>query len=456
MKENKLYFKSLAVITALIVNTGLAANIEHLNTYNILGSKNSYSFQNEKTILNVKNSSHSFLGEAKVANISSFEYSYGLSGNQYHAAFSHSQEEQHGILGYTLGGLTVSAMTGDSESFLHDAGSFQGVNRFGFHGGNNVGFSFQGAGIDAQLFNGVHTQFGFAKLASNFDNIESRGVRYFELSSQKPIGNLSGLYSRFSVIDRGDEQVGQALEAGFNFKKAAIMLQGMEVDGNKRMFRAETQLYINESTQIAFDVSHTKDPSHFDDNRYAALLSLSRVLGVKPKLYFGANDGDVGVKQKKKFPTRPVLIGAGLVAVAAIASSGDEDTDTATRSRTERDAAFEVLNGINPRSVNENREYGGWVYRNQDNTYGSSSPVRGTLDSVSLPDPSSSNPAGSTTTASYHTHGGPDPRYDNENFSPTDINGDIADGVAGYLATPGGQFLYHSGGNVQNLGTVAN
>ena len=222
------------------------------------------------------------------------------------------------------------------------------------------------------------------------------------------------------------------------------------------MTRFRTQFALNNATQLAFDLSQTRDPSHFDESRYTSLISIQHLIGVKPKTYFGLKEDESAVKSKKARINRPILIGAGVVAGAALISSGSDSTDESSRSQNEIDAAFAVLNEINPTSVRENLEYGGWVYRNQDNTFGSSAPVRGQAASVTLPSPSSSTPAGSTVTASYHTHAGFDPRYDNENFSPQDIFADNSLGIGGYLATPAGSFQYHFGNNIQVLGRVAN
>ncbi|NKB63209.1 MAG: DUF4329 domain-containing protein [Gammaproteobacteria bacterium] len=66
--------------------------------------------------------------------------------------------------------------------------------------------------------------------------------------------------------------------------------------------------------------------------------------------------------------------------------------------------------------------------------------------------------SGSSGTTSYHTHAGPDPRYDSENFSEQDLLSDREFALDGYLGTPGGQFKYHNyiTGAITTLGTIAN
>ena len=151
-----------------------------------------------------------------------------------------------------------------------------------------------------------------------------------------------------------------------------------------------------------------------------------------------------------------VALAAGAVGIALVASSGSESSDNQLRFSTQHDAARNVLNGINPTSVAENLEYGGWVYRNSDNTFSATEPVKGTVDSVSIGSPSSIG-AG-TATATYHTHGGFDPRFDSENFSFADISLNNNWGVDGYLGTPGGLFKFHHflTGTITTLGTIAN
>ena len=134
-------------------------------------------------------------------------------------------------------------------------------------------------------------------------------------------------------------------------------------------------------------------------------------------------------------------------------SSGDDDRDDNTmRFSQQNDAAFDVLNRVNPLSVAENREYGGFVVINPDGSYSPTDTVTGDATSVSIP--FSLVPAGSTATASVHTHAAFDPRFDNENFSNTDLESDRNSMLDGYLATPGGQFKYHNveTGQITTLG----
>jgi RHS repeat-associated protein len=102
-----------------------------------------------------------------------------------------------------------------------------------------------------------------------------------------------------------------------------------------------------------------------------------------------------------------------------------------------RDAGSAALRDINGRSIRENREYAGIIYKNSDGTYSYTPPRKG--------DEHKSNtgiaPIGNEVVGDYHTHGAESPEYDDENFSKTDKNGNESDGIAGYLATPSGKIL---------------
>jgi RHS repeat-associated protein len=96
-------------------------------------------------------------------------------------------------------------------------------------------------------------------------------------------------------------------------------------------------------------------------------------------------------------------------------------------------AARDALQYINPRSIYEGREFGGWIRQVKSSAFTYDEPTRGTKDSLpNMPE------MGTTDVAWFHTHGDPDPRYDNEHFSPQDKQfGEYYD-ANGYLGTPAG------------------
>ena len=159
---------------------------------------------------------------------------------------------------------------------------------------------------------------------------------------------------------------------------------------------------------------------------------------------------------------RLVLAASVCLSALLISSCGGGGTSSGVSTDTGRwpgqhDAAWNALNDINPTSVSENVEYGGWVYLNAAATYSFLDPVRGTVNAVNIGSPDQV-PTGTVAMASYHTHGGDDPRFDTETFSPIDLITDNLWKVDGYLATPLGAFKYHHylTGEVLQLGTVAN
>ncbi|MCF6273861.1 MAG: DUF4329 domain-containing protein [Rhodobacteraceae bacterium] len=97
------------------------------------------------------------------------------------------------------------------------------------------------------------------------------------------------------------------------------------------------------------------------------------------------------------------------------------------------------LNAIQRRSIVENREYCGYLGLTPAGAFAISPPERGSLDSCTPDNP----PASLTLLASYHTHAAYAPDYDSEAPSIDDLRGDIAEGVNGYIATPGGRLWYN-------------
>ena len=99
------------------------------------------------------------------------------------------------------------------------------------------------------------------------------------------------------------------------------------------------------------------------------------------------------------------------------------------------DAVKDAFAYINPSSIADSREYGGWIHKDADGKYHYSEPTKGTKDGLgNIPD------AAATDVAWYHTHGSADPGYDNENFSGADGDKGYSDAInkVGWLATPAG------------------
>lgn len=441
-----LIFSTSASATSLLDDSGLPLSANSFSSNGLTSGEYANQWQ-------IHQFNQQFSDETAYRSITKLNYQQSAPGGQWQFSLSNTTDEFHGVIGYRYNQLTLSAMAGSAQAFLRDAGSYYGVNRFGFHGGNGQSFDFVGAALDTQLFKQTHLQLGFAHLDSDNNALESRQASYAELSS----GNV---FARFTALDRGQQTIGYAVDAGLVVGNSEFIAQSLTTENDKRMFRLRSQYKLSNRSALMFDIGHIDNPLYYDQSRYNVLLSFKMAFD-KPR-YIAWNvdktnpDAAPEEKGKKSRINRPLVIGAGVVAAAAVASSGSNDQDNSERLQAQHDAGFRAVNAVNPRSVRENREYGGWVYQNQDNTYSSTSPVRGDVASVFLPAPASVLPAGSRLRASYHTHAGPDPRFDNENFSPQDIRSDNALGIGGYLGTPGGAFKYHKGGRVTVLGRVAN
>lgn len=98
--------------------------------------------------------------------------------------------------------------------------------------------------------------------------------------------------------------------------------------------------------------------------------------------------------------------------------------------------AIATLGRVQARSISENEEFCGVIIESDDGTLSSSKVYDGgraecSFDRFSQP--------GSHVIASFHTHGGVDPDYDSEFPSIEDLEGDMDDRIAGFIATPGGR-----------------
>lgn len=101
--------------------------------------------------------------------------------------------------------------------------------------------------------------------------------------------------------------------------------------------------------------------------------------------------------------------------------------------------AKEQLDALQPRSFSDNLELCGIIFETSDGELGVSRPSDGDEASCDL---SYFDEPGMVPVASFHTHGRHSRQYDGEVPSLIDIKSDIASGLDGYIATPGGR-LWH-------------
>jgi len=94
--------------------------------------------------------------------------------------------------------------------------------------------------------------------------------------------------------------------------------------------------------------------------------------------------------------------------------------------------------GLNPISISDGVEFCGYVGFASDGELTVSAPTRGTADSCLPEEPVVLD----LITASYHTHGDFSVEYSSETPSGTDMEADEAEGIDGWVATPGGRLWY--------------
>ena len=107
------------------------------------------------------------------------------------------------------------------------------------------------------------------------------------------------------------------------------------------------------------------------------------------------------------------------------------------QSTTEARFAKAVLQQIQSISFRKNREYCGYIGYDQNGVLFASNARKGRMNECT-----GVAPANMTITASYHTHGAFDPDVPAEFPTATDLEADEAEGIDGYIATPGGRFWY--------------
>jgi hypothetical protein len=113
-------------------------------------------------------------------------------------------------------------------------------------------------------------------------------------------------------------------------------------------------------------------------------------------------------------------------------------TAEATTSGAELAYVRELMTDLQRRSFAGNREYCGYLGYDPTGRMMHTPPVAGSEASCPLPPV----PAGMIVIASFHTHGTYSPWYASEWPTTQDVNTDAADGIDGYISTPGGR-LWH-------------
>lgn len=97
-----------------------------------------------------------------------------------------------------------------------------------------------------------------------------------------------------------------------------------------------------------------------------------------------------------------------------------------------------ALTALQAKSFAANAEYCGYIIRDANGVMTTSQPVQGDTDSCITPE----LPDDVVAIASFHTHGAFSFDADAEFPSPSDVEADEAEGVDGYISTPGGRLWF--------------
>ena len=117
----------------------------------------------------------------------------------------------------------------------------------------------------------------------------------------------------------------------------------------------------------------------------------------------------------------------GLLPTVAFAQSAEEIA-----------IARATLGALQGPSFEENREYCGYLAYDAEENLVATPATRGDRDSCAYEGPED----GFVMVLSYHTHAAFDPDYASEVPSVSDIESDEAEGIDGFVATPGGRLWY--------------
>ena len=353
-----------------------------------------------------------------------------------------SSDDQLLLSAVSASGFSLSGFWGEGQglSSLSPALSFTQRDASLFHGEHEGASRFTGAALDA-LKGGFQFTAGVSQISAL--EVPDRLSWFAGATSE-------GLAFQFSRVD--GQGSGAAHSVGLQMRLPLGTVQAAYTAAASDTASAvlSWQLPLSRKLSLGFELRDGRSGRFREGTYQRWVLNISGSLREQNTLLAregGNTTADIATT---------AILAAGAVGVALVATSGSDDADNQFRFSTQHAAAQNVLNGINPTSVAQNVEYGGWVYRNPDNTFSATEPVKGSVDRVNIGSPTSV-PSGYAT-ASYHTHAAYDPKYDSENFSYLDITMNNNWGVDGYLGTPAGYYKFHHylTGVITTLGTIAN
>jgi len=311
------------------------------------------------------------------------------------------------------------------------------------------------AAAPGNLFHGqVLTDYQASMAAARIGSDANRGVsvgqvRIISDGRDRRDARFLSLDTRHAVLtvmdfQRADQRVGRGLDLRLTAVNSRIGVSRLATSNGAHWESLTADRAVARlGGRLGVQLERRRNPAFAmaDDTRIR--LTFSRRFG-RPccdRLTVAADDDSPAAEAQRRYGLIAAAAGGALLGMAAV-SSGSEQSDSDERFPTQNRAARAALVDINPRSVAENREYGGSVYLNQDRSYSWAGHVAGDATSVAF-NPHALVPDGTRATAAYHTHGATMAGYLNEFFSLQDIIFFNFYQVDGYLGTPQGRmFLY--------------
>ncbi len=368
-----------------------------------------------------------------------------------------SGDDRRADLGFAGERLSFNLFSGRANTYSRlDPGALQ-VDPFFFHGGSRDDFDYRGAAADVAIGRAVSLQFALAEIEA--DRLDDRRTVYAGFSASRIAGGV------FQVA-REDDATAQGVMLSWSSPAGVTSFRQVDHESGARYRAIGFDHATGRGRHVGVTFRSGRNPLYPSGDESRLLFHVSGTLGAPPpgalaaaeQVENGTQTTNGDQEQARSGKARNLaLLGGALVGIGVAASSGSDDKDERIRINGRNNAARHVLNRINPVSVRQNREHGGWIYRNADGTFGYTEPVAGSVASVDIGQ-KTVVPGGTVASASYHTHGGPDPRFDNENFSPSDVFSDVIQQVDGYLGTPAGFMKLHDfrTGRISVLGRINN
>lgn len=366
-----------------------------------------------------------------------------------HWGVANAAEQTMQTLGFSQSGVTLTGFRGEGDTVSTVFHPFNAAGSYQFHGGLSHEYDYSGVQLDYAV--APEHRLGITRA-----RIQSAGRNERVAVALGYSGRSLSL--SLTRVEEAGQYAGRAIDFGLTVGRVDASVQYLRADNDASYSALNLDTITRRGHDLGLTLEQRVNPLFDDANEYRVTVRYGFRFGTSPVMRADgdAATGDDPEARKRKSRNTSILAGAGAVgaAVALSGGGGNGGGDDRARFSNQNDAARDVLNMINPESVKQNREYGGYVYRNGDGSFSSTRPIRGETASVLLPNPASAAPGGSVTTASYHTHAGFDPRFDSENFSSQDLFSDFVFNIDGYLSTPRGQFKYHqvSTGRVITLG----